>query len=150
MEKDGMKEYSVRRNLNRGYMKLDVWHKSVELYRVVWCLVNEAKLDFKLRSQIADAAQPVSANIAEGYSRRSINEYMQHLYISFASLSETLSRAIAFLEAGQITRPQFQELDVLHYEVENKLCHLPGSLEQKKGDGSWINKVSEETMEYKP
>jgi four helix bundle protein len=112
-----MKEYSMRRNLNRGYMKLDVWHKAIELYRMVWRLVNEAKLDFKLRSQIADAAQSVSANIAEGYSRRSINEYMQHLYISLGSLSETLSRTIAFLEAGQITNTQFEEQDALHYEL---------------------------------
>lgn len=66
MEEDEMKEYSMRRNLNRGYMKLDVWHKAIELYRMVWRLVNEAKLDFKLRSQIADAAQSVSANIVEG------------------------------------------------------------------------------------
>lgn len=60
-------------------MKLDVWQKSIELSQLVWGTVLKAKLDFKLRSQIADAAQSVSANIAEGYSRRSIKEYIQFL-----------------------------------------------------------------------
>ena len=76
-------------------MKLEVWHRAIELYKLVWRIVNEAKLDFKLRSQIADAAQSVSANIAEGYCRRSVSEFMQHLYISLGSLSETSSRTIA-------------------------------------------------------
>jgi len=44
----------------------------------------------------------------------------------------TLARAIALLEAHQITALQFEELDLLHYEVENKLWNLLGSLEQKK------------------
>lgn len=143
-----MKEYSRRKNLNRGYMKLEVWHKSIELYRLVWHLLEEKKLDLKLRSQIADAAQSVSANVAEGYSRRSINEYMQHLYISLGSLSETLSRLIALLEAGQIKREEFEEIDNLHYEIENKLWNLLKSLEQKKTEGTWINKVSEESPNY--
>jgi four helix bundle protein len=143
-----MKEYSQRKNLNRGYMKLEVWHKSIELYRLVWRLLDETKLDFKLRSQIADAAQSVSANIAEGYSRRSINEYMQHLYIALGSLSETLSRLIALLEAGQIKQEEFEGVDSLHYEIENKLWNLVRSLEQKKAEGTWINRVSEEPLEY--
>lgn len=77
-----MKEHSLRRSINRGYMKLEVWQNAIELYKVVWRTVNDANIEFKLRAQISDAAQPVSANIAEGYSRRSINEYIQHLYVA--------------------------------------------------------------------
>ncbi|MDI6779117.1 MAG: four helix bundle protein [Bacteroidota bacterium] len=60
-----------QRKSNRGYMKLDVWQ-----------IVKDLKIDFKPRAQIIDAAQSVSSNIAEGYSRRSINEYMQHPQVS--------------------------------------------------------------------
>lgn len=64
---DGMEEYTRRRNKHRGNMKLRVWHGAVELYRLVYRLVSVCnKVDFKLRAQIADAAQSVSANIAEG------------------------------------------------------------------------------------
>lgn len=66
-----MSGYTVFRNKNRGYMKLDVWKLGMELFAFVWKTVYvDVKLDFKLRSQIADAAQSVSSNIAEGYSRR--------------------------------------------------------------------------------
>ena len=143
-----MKEYSYRKNLNRGYMKLEVWHRSIDLYTLVWHLLDGNKIDFKVRSEIVNAAQSVSANIAEGYSRRSINEYMQHLYIALGSLSETLSRLIAFLEAGQIKTEDFEEVDSVHHEIENKLWNLLRSLEQKKTEGTWINKVAEELTEY--
>ena len=73
---------------------------------------------------------------------------MQHLYVSLGSLSETLSRAIALLEAGQISDGTFEEIDKLHYEVENKLWNLIKSLEQKKSDGTWINRVSDGIADY--
>jgi hypothetical protein len=72
-----MQEYTKFRNKNRGYMKLGAWHKAIELFKLTWKITFvDCKIDFKLRSQIADSAQSVSANIAEGYSRRSINEYI--------------------------------------------------------------------------
>jgi four helix bundle protein len=73
-------------------MTLRAWHKAIDLYKLVCKIVyTDSKIDFKLRAQIADAAQSVSSNIAESYSRRSINEYIQHIYIALGSLSETLT-----------------------------------------------------------
>lgn len=135
-------EYTQLRNRNRGYMKLEVWQKSIELHKLVWKLVyQEIKLDYKLRSQIADAAQSVSGNIAEGYSRRSIREYLQHLYIALGSLSELLTRLIGLKVIEQITESQFSQIDSLHYEVENKLLNLVRSLESKKDQGDWNERV---------
>ena len=70
-------EYTKRRNLNRGYMKLDVWQRGMDLFEMVWRLAG-AISDFKLKSQFTDAAQSVSANVAEGYGRRSLPEYLQY------------------------------------------------------------------------
>ena len=72
-----MAEYTQLKNINRGYMKLDVWQKSVELHQLVWKTVEPTNADYKSKSQIVDAAQSVSSNISEGYSRRSIKEYLQ-------------------------------------------------------------------------
>lgn len=143
-----MKEYTIRKNINRGYMKLDVWQLAMQLYKLVWEVVKDMKIDFKLRAQIVDAAQSASSNIAEGYSRRSINEYIQHLYIALGSLSETLTRIIGLREINQISEGQFESIDVLHYEVENKLLRLIESLERKKDDGTWINRISEDITTY--
>jgi len=140
-----MTEHTRFRNKNRGYMTLRVWHRAIDLYKLAWKIVHtNSKIDFKLRAQIADAAQSVSSNIAEGYSRRSIHEYIQHVYIGLGSLSETLTRAIAFKAADQISPEQFQELDVLHYEVENHLWKLLESLEKKRDLGTWVTRASED------
>ncbi len=129
-------------------MKLEVWHDSIELYTKAWRLVTDAKVDFKVRSQVADAAQSVPSNIAEGYSRRSIKEYIQHLYVAAGSLSEVLSRVIALKEGKQISEEEFEVLDALHYQVENKLLNLIKSLEHKRDTGSWTERITEPTPEY--
>ncbi len=144
-----MVEYSKFRNKNRGYMKLEVWQKSIELLRLISKIVySEIKIDFKLRAQSVDAAQSISSNVAEGYCRRSIHEYIQFLYVALGSMGETLTRAIGLLEIGKITNEQFTQIDVLHYEVENKLLKLVESLEKKRDSGGWINKISDELEEY--
>jgi len=145
-----MKEYTTLRNINRGYMKLEVWQKAMDLYQMVHNIVNEAKMDFKIRSQIDDAALSVPSNIAEGYSRRSIREYIQFLYIALASLSETLTRAIGMTSTSQIGNTQFQEIDKLHYEVENRLLRLIEVLEKKRDAGNWIDHIAEDLTEYNP
>jgi four helix bundle protein len=137
------------RNKNRGYMKLIVWQKAMELFELVRAIVfTENKIDFKLRLQLADAAQSVSANISEGYGRRSLNEYIQFLYCALGSLAETMTRAIGFSQTRQITQARFYDVDVLHYEVENRLLRLIDNLEQKRGDESWIASIAEDPEEY--
>ncbi len=137
------------RNKNRGYMKLIVWQKAIQLFELVWRIAfNEHKIDFKLRAQLADAAQSVSANIAEGYGRRSIKEYIQFLYFALGSLAETLTRAIGLKQTQQITESRFADLNSLHYEVENRLLRLIDKLEQKREDEDWIARIAEDPEEY--
>ena len=137
------------RNKNRGYMKLVVWQKALELFEFVWKIaVVEAKIDLRLRSQVADAAQSVSANISEGYGRRSAGEYIQFLYYALGSLAETMNRAIGLQRTNQIPAARFRDFDLLHYEVENRLLRLIGKLEQKREDGDWITRIAEDPEEY--
>src|SRR5436309_15327666 len=105
------------RNKNRGYMNLIVWQKAMDLFELSWKLAYvEATVDFKLRSQFADAAQSVSANISEGYCRRSIKEYLQFLYTAAGSLGEALNRAIGLRRAQLISDSRFRDFNQLHYE----------------------------------
>ena len=56
-------EYTKRRNLNRGYMKLEVWNERIELFKLTNKIVGGIpKLDFKLIAQILDAVQSISSN----------------------------------------------------------------------------------------
>ncbi|MBI4428200.1 MAG: four helix bundle protein [Ignavibacteriales bacterium] len=102
-----MTEYTSLKNLNRGYMKLDVWQKSIELHELVFETVDSIDADYKSKSQIIDSSQSISSNISEGYSRRSIKEYLQSLYTSLGSLSETMTRCVGFLVTKTISQDGF-------------------------------------------
>jgi four helix bundle protein len=135
------------RNKNRGYMKLIVWQKAIQLFDGVWNIAFKAsKIDLKLRSQWADAAQSISANIAEGHWRWSVSEYIQFLYYALGSLAETVTRAVG-LKRAQISSERFQEFDLLHYEVENRLLRLLEKLDQKRDDADWIARIAEDPEE---
>ncbi|TSA41304.1 MAG: four helix bundle protein [Verrucomicrobiales bacterium] len=129
-------EYTKRRNLNRGYIKLEAWSRGMDLFALCYQLSDRVN-DFKLKSQLRDAAQSVSANIAEGYGRRTLPEYLQFLYFAKGSLAETLTRGIGLQTVKVISQNEFEGLDTLHYEVENKLLRLIESLEAKRGTGEW-------------
>jgi four helix bundle protein len=137
------------RNKNRGYMKLIVWQKAMELFELVWKTTYvETKIDFKFRAQVADAAQSVAANISEGYGRRSVKEYIQFLYIALGSAAETMTRMMGLNRVQQLSDGRLREFDLLHYEVENRLLRLIEKLEQKRDDEDWIARISEDPLEY--
>jgi four helix bundle protein len=147
-----MKPYQTElRNKNRGYMGLIVWQKALDLFELVWRLTYvESRIDFKLRAQIADAAQSIAANISEGYGRRPVKEYIQFLYVALGSAAETMTRAIGLNRTEQLSDERLREFDVLHYEVENRLLRLIEKLEQKRDDEDWIARISEDPAEYCP
>jgi four helix bundle protein len=90
----------MKRNKNRGYQKLRVWMDAVEYYKETWEVFR--KLPYELRrvagQQIA-ATDSVHRNIAEGYCRRSIHEYLKFLCITLGSLRESVSGLYAYGEA---------------------------------------------------
>ena len=130
-------------------MNLIVWQRAMELLQGTWQVTNtDAPIDFKLRSQLVNAAQSVPANIAEGYGRRGMNEYLQFLYVGLGSLAETLTRAIGLNRTNQITDQALKNFDELHYEVENRLLRLIEKLEHKRDDGDWIARIMEDPEEY--
>ncbi len=125
-------EYTNRWNINRGYMRLEVWREALDLFASVQSsLYRSEKLDFKLRGQLLDSAQSIGANIAEGYCRKSINEYRQFLNVALGSAGETPTRMIGLDRTWYISHEDFEELDRSHYSVENKLIALIKSLQAR-------------------
>ena len=84
-----------------------------------------------------DAAHSISRNISEGYCRRSLKEYLNHLNIALGSCGEAHSCYESFKQAGQITEEEYERLDQLHYKVENSLLKLIESLQKKQKDKEW-------------
>jgi len=136
------------RNKNRGYMKLIVWQRAIELFALTWkILCIEAKIDFMLRSQLL-SVQSISANIAEGYGRRFVSEYIQFLHYGLDSVTETMTRAIALKATKEISEERFRNFDSLHYEVENRLLRLIEKLEEKRDDEDWVARLAEDPEKY--
>ena len=132
-----------RRNVNRGFRKLRVWQDAISLY----VISSKAFADFpyhltRVAANAIDAAHSVSRNIAEGYCRRGIKEYLNHLNIALGSCGEFHSCCESFRQAGQITQEKFEELDELHYKVENALINLIRTLQKNQKDGNWEDSFS--------
>ena len=123
-------------------------YRSVGVMAYETNLRNQNRGYMKLRSQLVDTAQSVSANIAEGYGRRSAAEYIQFLYYSLGSLAETMTRAMGLRQTRQISEERFQEHDVLQYEVENRLLRLTEKIEEKKDTGDWTARIAEDPEEH--
>jgi four helix bundle protein len=127
-----------RKNVNRGFKRLNVWKDSVLLY-ILACKIF-AKFPFELKKISAnsiDAAHSISRNISEGYCRRSLKEYLNHLNIALGSCGEFHSCYESCIQADQISKEEYEELDELHYKVENQLLKLIESLQRKQKVGKW-------------
>jgi four helix bundle protein len=126
------------RNVNRGFKKLRVWQDSVSLYVLASRILVPFPFELKkVASNAIDAAHSISRNIAEGYCRRSLKEYLNHLNIALGSCGEFHSCYVSFKEAGQITDEENEQLDRIHYKVENELIKLIVSLQRQQKERGW-------------
>jgi four helix bundle protein len=93
----------------------------------------------RIAGQAIASADSVHRNIAEGYCRRSIREYLNFLNIALGSLGESVSGLHAYRKSDQIGADVFEKLDSIAYKLENELLKLVESLEQKREQGDWID-----------
>jgi len=128
------------KNINRGFRKLEVWNEAINLYVFVKDKVRDLKeVPFKVRAQAEDSAYSCHSNIAEGYSRRSLKEYIQFVNISLSSLAENYSQIFALHSADDIDREWFDEYDKKHYSLENKLVQMNKIMIAKVDQNVWKN-----------
>ena len=130
----------MRHNKNRGYQQLRVWNDAIQYYvdtcRAFRPFPSELR---RVASQAIASSDSVHRNIAEGYCRRSINEYLNLLNVALGSLGESVSGLRAYSDAQQIEPSDFETLDSLAYKLENGLLRLVESLEKKREKGDWVD-----------
>ena len=137
---------SQRKNINRGYQQLVVWQDAVELYVLTCKVFRPFPPDLRrvASNQIA-SVDSVHRNIAEGYCRRSINEYLQGLNFALGSLGEAVSAIHVYRRAEQISEEEFESLDALSYKLENGLKRLIESLQYKRQQRDWQDSYIKES-----
>ena len=128
----------MRKNRNRGYQELRVWGDAVDYYVETCKVFRSFPYDLKrVAAQAIGCSDSVHRNIAEGYCRRSIREYLNFLNIALGSIGESVSGLRAFADARQIDDAVFEHLDSLAYRLENGLLRLVESLERKRDSAQW-------------
>ena len=133
----------MRKNRNRGYQKLRVWNDAIEYYVLTYRVFCDFPFELRrVASQAIASADSVHRNIAEGYCRRSIHEYLNFLNIALGSLGESVSGMMAYRRSNQLPDEEFEKLDALAYKLENGLLKLVETLEAKRGRGDWTENLT--------
>jgi four helix bundle protein len=127
-----------RRNINRGYMKLTVWQDAIAFYAQTVSLFRNWPYEMKrVAGQQIASVDSIHRNIAEGYCRKSLKEYLQFLNVALSSTGESVSGLRAYHKAKQLTDDEFETMDAQAYKIENELKRLIESLQKKRRDGTW-------------
>ena len=103
------------------------WQRAREMTVLVYSVFSDSK-DFGFKDQIQRAAISVMNNIAEGFERKSNNEFKQFLYIAKGSCGEVRSMLYAAQDLHKITDDNFNNLFSVSMEISKILAGLIRSL----------------------
>ncbi|WP_303909300.1 four helix bundle protein [Thiohalomonas denitrificans] len=86
-----------------AFEDLEVWKRSCRLSVRIYQNLYGSR-DWGFRDQITRAALSVPSNIAEGYERGSLREYIQFLRIAKGSCGEVRTQLFVGIEAGLVEK----------------------------------------------
>jgi four helix bundle protein len=118
----------------RGFKKLIAWQRADDLASAVFHAVEPLPIQHRwLASQVSRAAVSVPANIAEGYARGTLGEYLRFLDIARGSLSE-VEYYIHFLAKESLLKAgEAEELGKLRADAGYLINRLWVTLKAKAG-----------------
>jgi len=110
----------------KNYRELDAWRLADAIRQRVVAITATppASRDFKYCAQVRDAAASTSANIAEGFARKSPRDFARFLSIAKGSLLETQDRIRDGAERHYFTEDQAIELMVLTARCDRVITRL--------------------------
>ena len=113
----------------KSYKDLTVWQKSMELVKRIYMLTSEFPQSeiYGLVTQMRRAAVSIPSNIAEGYSRKSLKEYLQFLRISYGSSRELETQLI--IAKDLYKKADYHSADLLLEEILKMLNVMIRKLE---------------------
>jgi len=117
----------------KNYKELKVWQKAyqlcVEIYKSTKSFPKEER--YGLTSQLRRSSVSVPSNIAEGYGRKTTQEYIQALYIAYGSNCELETQILLAYDLGYLKSENFEKLKQDIGDVERMLKALIKALENK-------------------
>lgn len=117
----------------RNYQDLKVWQKSYNLCLEVYKLLKKFPVEerYGLSLQMRRSVVSVPSNVAEGYGRKSKQEYIHYLYVAYGSYCEFETQLLLASDLDYIKKETFEKIFELAREVERMLKALIDSLDKK-------------------
>ena len=117
----------------KNFKELKVWEKAyqlcLDLYKATAEFPNEEK--YGLSSQMRRSAISIPSNIAEGYGRKTIPDYVRCLYIAYGSTCELETQTLLSGDLSYLNKADQRSLLEKIKEVERMLMALIKSLKNK-------------------
>lgn len=116
------------------FENIEAWQKARELVNRVYKVSSYSRFgkDFDLQHQVRRSAISVMANIAEGFGRRSNQEFANFLNYSHGSAAETQSHLYLALDQNYINQETFDELYNQCDEISRMTLSLANYLRKNK------------------
>lgn len=116
----------------KTYKELNVWKRSMELVEGVYKVTKQLPSDerYGLVSQMRRSAVSVPSNIAEGYKRKQLGDYVRFLNIADASAAELETQVL--LIQRLYTEINIDTVSALLEEVQKMLAVMIRKLNAKR------------------
>lgn len=117
----------------KSYRDLLVWQKAMDLVSAVYPLTSSFPKEelYGLISQIRRCVVSIPSNIAEGYGRNSLQDYIRFLQIAMGSLNEFQTQIEIALRLGYLDSSAIVAVSGLAHECEKMLNSLIAKLRNK-------------------
>ena len=117
----------------KSFKELKVWQKAYQLCLNIYKDTGSFPADekFGMTSQMRRAAISIPSNIAEGYGRKTIPDYVRCLYIAYGSICELETQTLLSGDLEYLNENNKVSLIDKIDEVERMLMALIKSLENK-------------------
>jgi four helix bundle protein len=114
-----------------SYKQLKVWQKSIDLVIEVYAITDKFPKSelYGIVLQMRRAAVSIPSNIAEGYKRKNLGEYLYFLSISDGSASELETQLI--ISKRLFTKINFSKVEFLLEEIQKMLYVMIRNLKNK-------------------
>jgi four helix bundle protein len=116
----------------KRFEDLIAWQNARELTARTYLVTNQGAFarDFGLRDQIRRAAVSIMSNVAEGFERKTPNDFRHFLLIAKASCAELRSQLYIALDVRYLERGVFDELLAQANEVASILAGLRTAIDR--------------------
>ena len=119
--------------MSHGYYNLSVWKKAYNLTLKIYKFTKfyPKSETYGIISQMRRASSSVISNIAEGYGKRNLSEYLHYISIAISSCNELEVFLLLSKDLKYLNKKDFDYLMNSHIEIIKMLLGLRKSLEIK-------------------